>query len=609
MPDHRVVAIVLTDLACKLACERQPAWGGLPLAVLLDDGEASGASTDGGPEQVSGAGVVFAVSAQARAQGVRPGMQVSAAMARSGELVFASVGARAIHAALGVVAELALEFGATVEVAPWDTVWVDITGGAHLFGGEAALAREIAQRLDALGWAAQVGIADGPEIARALARFGFAGALRSAAPGQGRAALAPLPVAALPVDVDAAAFFARLGVLTLGDLMRIDRAQLNGRLDALLAPLRARDPRAPDAKTVLGWLDGRDDRPLVPYVAPAILTDQVAFEDGVETAGQLVFAVRGAVSRLSARLTGRRQAAGRLDLLLHYDRTIFRLRRADGPATRADAGTVSAEPWCALAVDLPAPLCHTDDLFRAVKAKLEGLELAAPVVRLEIGLSRIDRAPEVQLDLSRDVSVDPDALPALLSELSAEIGAERVGVLATHDDHRPELRTRLEGAVTSSASSRTGPGRRKRAGRSQLDMFGRSPLEPGEPTRLLGEPITLGCSIGGDGRLPALRPGITLLVGREPFVVESIRFDRRMDGIAWWSNCAASRDYLRVTLVGDAGEDGRGDTRRGTVVRGPWKSARGADATEAVTASGDVAEAWVYVDRRTGEVFLQGWWE
>jgi protein ImuB len=608
VPERRVVAIVLTDLACQLAFERQPAWAARPLAVVLSEGE--GASRDeGDPDPVSGAGVVFAVNALARGRGVRPGMMVSAAMARTADLVFASVGARAIHSALGVVAEVALEFGATVEVAAWDTVWVDVTGGAHLFGGEERLSTELAQRIGTLGWSAEVAISDGPELARALARFGEPGALRRAAPGQARAAIQRLPVAALPVDVDAASFFARLGVLTLGDLMRIDRAQLVGRLDALLAPLRARDPRAPDAKTVLGWLDGRDARPLVPYVPPAILTEQVAFEDGVETAGQLVFAVRGAVSRLSARLTGRRQAAGRLDLLLHYDRPIFRLRRADVPGTHADAASLSAEPWCALGVELPSPLCHTDDLFRAVKAKLEGLELAAPVVRIELALTRIDRAPEVQLDLSRDVSVDPDALPALLSELSAEIGAERVGVLVTHDDHRPELRTRLEGAVTSSVSSRSAS-RRKRGGRPQLEMFGRTPLEPGEPTRLLGEPVALGCSIGGDGRLPALRPGATILVGRDAFVVESIRFDRRMDGIAWWSACGASRDYLRVTLLGETAS-GKGRVERGgTVVRGPWGSSvkPGAESSGG-GARQDAAEAWVYVDRRTGEVFLQGWWE
>ena len=52
--------------------------------------------------------------------------------------------------------------------------------------------------------------------------------------GEGRAALHRLPIAALPIDGDALVFFGRLGVLTVGDLARIDRAQLASRLEGLL---------------------------------------------------------------------------------------------------------------------------------------------------------------------------------------------------------------------------------------------------------------------------------------------------------------------------------------------------------------------------------------
>src|SRR5690606_35978348 len=72
----------------------------------------------------------------------------------------------------------------------------------------------------------------------------------------------------------------------------------------------------------------------------------------------------------------------------------------------------------------------------------------APVVAVRLALSRIGPAPEVQLGMGRQAeggrAVDPDALPALLSELSAAIGPDRLGVLAVRDDHRPEARTALE---------------------------------------------------------------------------------------------------------------------------------------------------------------------
>ncbi len=60
-----------------------------------------------------------------------------------------------------------------------------------------------------------------------------------------------------------------------------------------------------------------------------------------------------------------------------------------------------------------------------------------------------------------------------------------------------------------------------------------------------------------------------------------MQFDRRLDTIAWWTTSAASRDYLRVTLR----EAGRPSEPRATAL------------------------AWIFLDRKTGELFLQGFWE
>jgi len=569
-----------------------------PLAVVVSDEDMGGnIIAEGG-----GGAVVSAVDDAASAAGVRPGMRVSEAMARSASLSFAQVSPHEIVAVLGVVAEVAMSFGAIVEVDGWgtrcspgvgspgvgspgvggpgvastlDTAWVDITGAAHLFGGESALRDELESRVRALGYRADVAIADGPFFAQALARFAgmHADVPRIAAPGEGKRAIERLPVAALGLGMDCVAFFARLGVLSLSDMMKIDRAQLTARITGFVHPPR-------QVNEVLGWLEGKDPRPLIAYEPPDVLVDQVSFEDGVETAPQLVFAIRGMVSRLSARLLGRRQAANRIDIVIHYDRTMFRLRSGEADNTiESFGGSVAAEANVALWFDLPAPLSHTDDVFRAVKAKVEGLVLAAPAVRIELSLSRIVRAPEIQLDLSRDVSVSPDALPALLSELAAEIGSERVGVLHVGDDHRPERRSLLLGIHEAAP--------RSESKKKQLPLFAREGLDPPEPTRVLPEPISLACTVEGGRRAAAFTTGSTLFVGREAFVVEAIEFDRRLDSVAWWTRKSASRDYLRVTMSHGHGQSAK-------------QSHKGRESS---------AQAWVFVDRRSGEVFLQGWWE
>lgn len=530
----RVAAIVLPRLACELAvAEREPSRA--PLAVVFSEEE------DG---DTSAAAEVGAVCERARAAGVRPGMRVAEAMARAADLRFERLSRRALVRALGSVAEVAMEFGVTVSISshapPLDTVWVDVTGAAHLFGGEPALLDEIESRVAVLGHRARVAIAGGPNLARSFARFAhFDGVPRVSPPGQDKAAVLRLPLSALPLPEGLGAYFDRLGVRTVADLAKLDRAQLVARLEAFT---KAERESMPPPFELLAWLEGEDPRPLVPYAPPEVLVEEVGFDDGVETAPQLVFALRNVVSKLSARLVGRRQATGRIDMEIAYDRAIFRL---------TPSGAIGAEPTERIFVDLPAPLSHTDDLFRAVKAKIERLELAAPAVRIAIALSRITRAPEIQLDLSRDVSVSPDALPALLSELSAEIGTERVGVLSVVDDHRPERRTRLVGVTAAKAGQAVLP----------LDQ-----IEPGEPVRLLPEPFVLSAR--------PLSSGDTVVIGRDAFVVEKIVFDRRMDCVAWWSNEPCSRDYFRVSLTGAS-----------------------------------KAEGWVYVDRVTGETSLQGWWE
>jgi protein ImuB len=581
---RRVAAIVLPRLPSELARLARPSLGDGPLAVVLTDDEY---------DETPGAALVGAVDDAAARLGVRVGERVSEAMARSSEISFTQLSPRVIDEALSLVAEVALGFGPIVEITSADTIVIDITGVDHLFAAglppsagkplrEAAMRDEIAARVASLGlskrgFRVDVAISDGPFLAQALARFaGIHPDLpRVTPPSEAGAAIAKLPVSALALGPESVAFFGRLGVLSLGDLMRIDRAQLAARLRPFV-------PSPREVGEVLGWLDGIDARPLVPYEPPAIIAEQMAFEDGVESAPQLVFAVRGLVTRLSSRLVGRRQATNRIDVCIRYDRSIALLR-----------GDATASPHLDLAIDLPAPLSHIDDLFRAIKAKVESLELAAPAVAIEVRLSRIARAPEVQLDLSRDVSVSPDALPALLSELSAEIGVDQVGVLVTVDDHRPEKRSLL-----SSPTAPPPDALRRNKKSPQLPLFENTgDLGPPEPPRLLPRPIPLGTSADGGRRLSALRAGTTVFIGKVAFTIRHVRFDRRIDGVAWWTKGVVHRDYLRVRLAEEANTATRGS------LFGATSSLQGG-----LPEKGG-AEAWVFVDRRTGETFLHGWWE
>lgn len=517
---RRVVAIVLPRLACELAGgESHP-----PFAVVLGDDRTS----------VTPTSVLDAVSDEARRYGVRVGQTAAEAHALVAELAVRLVTFSALREALGAVAEVALAYAPRAgfelgdAAGPLDTVYLDVGGAAHLAGGEAALATELASRVRKLGHLARVAVADGGRIARAVALF----APRRETvvpPGEGAKAMAELPVAALPLERSAIAWLAKVGVATVGDLARL--------------PPSAASPRLGDrARDALELASGRDAAPITPYEPPRRPTERVAWEDGVSSAEPLAFALRGLVARLSARLEGRGEATGSLELRARYDASIAKLRGV-------------AETELVARVELPSPLSHEGDLFRVTKAKLDTLVLEAPVKALSVAATQVTRAPRVQLDLGRDVSVPPDALPVLLAELSAELGPSRLGVLSLVASHRPEARTRLV------------PAGGARVGGRQIALALPLPIDDRLPTRLLPRPLTL--PMGN----PA--PGDALPIDGSLFTIESLRGHFRLDQVEWWTKEPVARDYVRV-----------------------WLSAPRTH-----------VEAWIYRDRVMGEAFLQGFYD
>src|SRR5262249_27125631 len=122
--------------------------------------------------------------------------------------------------------------------APFDTVWLDVTGSAHLAGGEEALLAELEERIGALGHRVRLAIASGPRLAQALARWVPRSPFATSAEGDARA-MATLPVQALPLEPETVRFLLQLGVFTVGDLARLPRAKAAARLGPRAAEVLA----------------------------------------------------------------------------------------------------------------------------------------------------------------------------------------------------------------------------------------------------------------------------------------------------------------------------------------------------------------------------------
>src|SRR5437660_336885 len=113
--------------------------------------------------------------------------------------------------------------------APWDEssgadgLFLDITGCAHLFGGEERLLANLSTRLRAFGLFPRTAIADTVGAAWAVARHGARDATIVAS-GDERAALQALPLAALRLGEDGLLLMRRLGLRRIGEVMHQPRA-------------------------------------------------------------------------------------------------------------------------------------------------------------------------------------------------------------------------------------------------------------------------------------------------------------------------------------------------------------------------------------------------
>jgi protein ImuB len=410
---------------------------------------------------------------------------------------------------------VALALGTVSSTEVPDTVWLDITGAAHLAGGEAELLQELSLRVRALGHTVRAAVASGPRIAQAFSRWAPSRSGTDAnwvvSQDETTARLSDLPVNALPIDAERVSWLVRLGIHTIGELRGLPRAAAASRL-------------GDQASQVLDMAEGIDDEPLVPYEPVLVPTEHVGWEDPVTGSEPLLFVLRGLTSRLSARLEGRGEAAQVLELSIEHDRSI------------ATLCGVSAETT--LRFELSSPLWREEELRRIVSTRVQRLELGAPSVGVSLRALSIARALKLQLDLSRSAlgsqsAKGPDALPIVLGELAADIGKEHFGILDVVSSHLPERRSRLVAVPEAELLATLGASRKKKA------PVKARPERRGAPNRLFSRAIPLDA---------ALRVGVSLSIDHRLYTIEKIAFEHRLESVEWWTSHPASRDYLRLWL-------------------------------------------------------------
>ena len=350
-----------------------------------------------------------AVNPAGRALGLRPSQSHADARAIAPGLLSAPAEPQAAAAALERLALWAERYSplAAMETTPgFEGLMLDMTGGAHLFGGEAALLEDIVQRLSNAAVPARAAVADTPGAAWALARFGDE---PIAPPGGARQALAALPMEALRLEDPAVRLLGRLGLRRIGDLYGLPRAGLARRFsgEAGLQLVRRLD-QALGAQTEALQAVRRP---------PLYRVWRTFLEPLIDVAG-VEWVLPDLVGDLSRQLEQGGTGARSVGLV----------------AFRTDGRTTEIEASLSAAARSPA------HILRLLKEKgLDRLDLGFGADAVMVCAHRTEALTQRQGDLqSSQLSTDNQALAGLIDRLSARLGEGAVRRPVAVQSHLPE---------------------------------------------------------------------------------------------------------------------------------------------------------------------------
>ena len=169
--------------------------------------------------------VVLAADQAARREGLKPGMVASKAQALVANLVVMDADPDADRAALEKLAIWMQRHFAPIVATDTDGLMLDITGVAHLFGGEKPMLQQVVHKLAEVGIGAKIAAAPTYGAAHAVARY-VANTVFVLEKETLSDAMALLPVAALRLPAEILDVLKQLGFDRIEELARAPRASL-----------------------------------------------------------------------------------------------------------------------------------------------------------------------------------------------------------------------------------------------------------------------------------------------------------------------------------------------------------------------------------------------
>ncbi len=413
--------------------------------------------------EVGNAQMLVSVSSEAEATGLRRGQPLRDARAMCPELVTKLTNPQLDAAFLTVLRRWAGKFSPWVSEEPPDSLVIDLTGCAHLFGGEPALMQVAEDDCADLGLTVSAGIADTVGAAWAIARFAGQGpgggtrtgddimqearATRSRAAkrhwvkggaspattatrnqtgriaptGQMRTTLAPLPVAALRLPPDVLAMLTRLGLRHIGDLAGQPRAALARRFGQHLVHR-------------LDQATGIAPEPVSPARPPAHFVTRLTMPEPIGLASDIA----AALDRLLPPLGDKLRAVGRGARRVRMEcfRTDHTMQWIEVGLARPSADPERMRPLLAMKIN------EIDAGFGIDRIRI--VAVATEPIHTHQHSGHAEAAADGAIRLGKSAGLDD-----LLGRIGARVGLEAITRLHPADSHIPDKAAKVVAAVWS----------------------------------------------------------------------------------------------------------------------------------------------------------------
>jgi protein ImuB len=439
---------------------------------------------------------ITALDDVAVAYGLEPGLPLANARAICPDVQVFDADDAADARALNAIADWCDRFTPLVALDPPHGLFLDVTGCAHLFGGETRMMQTICHALDSQGFIVNAAIAGTPICARAVA---LSTTGRVVPTGEEAAAVKPLPVFALGVDDAITRGLRRAGLKTIGDVAARATHEITARFGAAFM-------------ATLQQALGQSDTPISPRKpVPDYMTEK-RFPEPIASDLAIVSALDSLAFMLIATMERHGKGARRLEANFFRTDGIVRI----------------------IVVEAGQPVTQTRIIARLFREKLDALAdpldpgFGFDLIRLSA--SHVETVVQEQHDLDAHAH-DSGELSALIDRIAARIGGKRIVVHLPQDTHIPE---RAEIAV---------PAQHQLAIALQAVWVCRTEAEPPlRPLRLFDkpEPIESVAEVP-DG------PPARFKWRRAFHVVVRVEGPERI-AMEWWRHegKALTRDYFRV---------------------------------------------------------------